>query len=85
MKLRDLRTMGSLESRMYRSLFNLVELGVPGKWNGFGWNDKGSYKDLCCEIADLELQDILDLYSEKEIMRSRGFGAKCMARLKELV
>ena len=84
MKFKELKTMGSQESRIYRSLWNLIVFGSPlNKAEGF-YGKFGTMDKLSDEIAELELKDILDMYSEKEIMNARGFGAKSMVRLKEL-
>lgn len=84
MKFKELKTMGSQESRIYRSLWNLMMFGSPfNKAKGF-YSKFGTMDKLSDEIAELDIKDIFDMYSEKEIMNARGFGAKSMARLKEL-
>lgn len=85
MKLGDLRTMGSLEKRIYNGLSKLVMFGYPGNFDKGFYSGFGSLTKVGNEIKDLEIKDIFDMYSEKEIMRSPNFGAKCMERLKELV
>ena len=84
MKLIELKTMGSLERRIYRSIYKLVMFGCP--WNHFeGFYKKfGSMNKLSSEIGELTIKDIFDMYSEKELMSVENFGAKSMARLKEL-
>lgn len=83
MKVKELGNLGPLESRIQRCLVRLMLFGVPG-CTGFYYRNKSSLEELCCEFDELELKDILDMYSEGEIMKTRGFGAKSMKRLKEL-
>lgn len=85
MKLEDLRSMGSLERRMYNALFKLIMFGYPGHFDKGFYSGFGTMNEIGNEIKDLRIKDIFDMYSEKEIMRSPNFGAKCMERLKELV
>lgn len=84
MKLNELKTMGSTEAKIYRALYKLVMFGCPGKKNGF-YHKFGSMKELGVETDDLEISDILDMYTEDEIMTVRGFGKKSMERLMGLV
>lgn len=85
MKLGELKDMGSQERRIYNALNRLIMFGCPmNRLNGF-YEKFGSMSNLSSEIAELEIKDVFDMYSEKEIMNTRGFGAKSMQKLKELV
>lgn len=83
MKVKELETMGPLEHRIAHGIYWLIMFGCPGQKNGF-YEKFGSMKELSEEIANLEISDILDMYTEKEIMSVRNFGKKSMERLMEL-
>lgn len=85
MKLSELKTMGSQGVKIYNSLWKLIIFGYPGNFNGLYYQKGKSLKDLGLEVDGLEIKDVFDLYSEKEILKVKGFGPKSMQTLKELV
>ncbi len=85
MKLKELKKMGRLESRIYYRLHKMEKFGYPDNYNGLCFRDRSLIKELNSEIDEMEIGDILKKHSEEEIMKMYGFGDKCMQRLKELV
>lgn len=84
MKLKELKNMGRLESRIYYHIHGMIKFGYPDHHNRFCFRDRELLKDLSDQIDEMEIKDILETYSEERILKLYGFGPKCMTRLKEL-
>lgn len=84
MKLKELEIMDSQDRRIYNALIKFILFGCDVRVNGF-YTKFGSMAKLSDEIKELEIKDILDMYSKEELMNARGIGIKSIERLKELV